>query len=72
MVDGGWRRAVDGADRGGGASVRSVTVTTHLPTSISSDNIKKGGYLGIVYVVCYDRDATYTAKESDQPLAHIC
>lgn len=35
MVDDGWRRAVDGADRGGGASVRSVTVTTHSPTSIS-------------------------------------
>jgi hypothetical protein len=60
MVDGGWRRAVDGADRGGGASVRSVTVTTHSSTSISSDNIKKGG---ILYVVCYDRTATYTAKE---------
>lgn len=68
MADGGeqWTGRIV---RGGGASVRSVTVTTHSSTSISSDNIKRGG---ILYVVCYDRAATYTAKESDQPSMQIC
>jgi hypothetical protein len=70
MVDGGeqWTGRIEVEVLPSEASPSPLTHSlTNLDlSSISSDNIKKGGYFRL-YVVCYDRAATYTATEPDQP-----